>query len=120
MAVLVVDDDPLICSVVARVLARAGREVQTCPDADSALVAFDSTAEPFELLLTDVSMPGELDGIALAALVSERCPQLPIVIMSGNAGSLARVGEQAGVAATLAKPFTLAELGAVLELAVRP
>ena len=119
MVVLVVDDDPLVCSVVARVLTRAGREVRTCPDVDSALAAFDSAAEPFDLLLTDVSMPGELDGIALAGLIAERCPEVAIVVMSGDAGSLVRGGEQAGVTATLAKPFTLDELGDVVELVSR-
>ena len=117
--VLVVDDDPLICAVVERVLVRAGRTVRTCPDAASALAEFSLSGDPIGMLITDVSMPGELDGIALAGLIAERCPRLPIVIMSGDAGSLVRGGEQAGVAATLAKPFTLDELGDVVELVSR-
>jgi two-component system NtrC family sensor kinase len=119
VVVLVVDDDPLICSVLARVFTRSGREVHTCADAGAALAAFDSAAEPFDLLLTDVSMPGEIDGIALAGLVARRCPEMPIVLMSGDTGSLARGGKQAGVTATLAKPFTLDELGDALALASR-
>jgi two-component system cell cycle sensor histidine kinase/response regulator CckA len=109
--VLVVDDDPLICAVVATFLRREGREVRTYPDADAALAALDLVTEPIDIVVTDVSMPGELDGIALAALVARRRPETPVVLMSGSAGSLARGGRATGVWATLAKPFTLDELG---------
>jgi DNA-binding NtrC family response regulator len=115
VAVLVVDDDPLICSVVARVLVRAGTEVRTYPNADAALAALYATSDPIELLLTDVSMPGELDGIAFATLFAARCPEVPIVLMSGDPESLNRGGELLSIRATLAKPFTLAELDQALE-----
>ena len=109
MAVFVVDDDPLIRSLVARVLGRAGLDVRTYPDADAALAGLDANG-PLEMLVTDVSMPGSMDGIALAGRVAARYPQVPIVIMSGDAASLARGGQATGVAATLAKPFAMREL----------
>ena len=109
--VLVVDDDPLICAVVSRFLRREGRAVRTYPDADAAMAALDVVTEPIDMVLTDVSMPGELDGIDLAALLARRRPETPVVLMSGSAGSLARGGRATGVWATLAKPFTLDELG---------
>ena len=109
MAVFVVDDDPLICALVARVLTRAGLEVRTYADADTALAALEANG-PIEMLLTDVSMPGRLDGIDLACRVAARYPRTPIVLMSGDAGSLARGRELADVTATLAKPFTIREL----------
>jgi hypothetical protein len=50
-----------------------------------------------ELAITDVSMPGELDGIALATPVSERLAGVSIVLMSGDSASLARGGRAPGV-----------------------
>jgi DNA-binding NtrC family response regulator len=116
VAVFVVDDDPLICAVVSMVLARKGRAALTYPDADTAMAALDHASDPVELLITDVSMPGELDGIALAAIVAKRRPGIPIVLMSGSAGSLTRGGELSGVLSTLAKPFTLEQLDQALAL----
>jgi two-component system cell cycle sensor histidine kinase/response regulator CckA len=115
--VFVVDDDPLIRSIVARVLSRAGRTARTYSDAEAALAALTTCGDSPELVITDVSMPGELDGIALAARVSERLPGVPIVLMSGDSASLARVGRATGVTATLAKPFSLEQLGEALGLA---
>jgi CheY-like chemotaxis protein len=117
--VLVVDDDPFICSVVATFLRREGRAVRTYPDADAALAELELVTEPIDMVLTDISMPGELDGIDLAALLARRRPEIPVVLMSGSAGSLARGGRASGVWATLAKPFTLDELGDAIAAVAR-
>ncbi|HEY5433641.1 MAG TPA: response regulator [Candidatus Limnocylindrales bacterium] len=89
------------------------------PDAQAALAGLDTWVGPIDLLLTDVSMPGELDGIALAAVVAERRPEIPVVLMSGDAGSLERATGAPGVSATLAKPFTLEALCEALARAAR-
>ncbi len=109
VAVFVVGGDPSIRLVAARVLTRAGLEVRTYATAGAALPAIEADG-PIEMLLTDVAMPGELDGIALAEQLAERHPETMIVLMSGDAGSLVRGGELSGVSATLSKPFTLREL----------
>jgi DNA-binding NtrC family response regulator len=109
VAVFVVDDDPLICSLVAKVLTRAGLEVRTYADADTALAALEANG-PIEMLLTDVSMPGRIDGIGLAGRVAAKYPKTPIVLMSGDEESLARGRDISAVTATLAKPFTIREL----------
>ena len=116
MAVLICEDDPLIRFFIATVVGRVGKEALTYPDADAALAALDVCSDAIELLITDVSMPGERDGIEFAALVAQRRPEIPIVVMSGDPGSLARGGELSAVRATLAKPFSLDQLEAVLRL----
>jgi CheY-like chemotaxis protein len=69
----------------------------------------DPTSE-FVLVVTDVSMPGSMDGLELAAEIGRLRPGLPVIVVSGSVASLgrARVGEV--VRAVLQKPFRPAEL----------
>jgi DNA-binding NtrC family response regulator len=73
--------------------------------------------QPVELLLTDVMMPGGMDGIVLAAEARRRRPGLPVLLSSGYAGAPSRVA--AAGFPLLRKPFTLEELGTAIERAMR-
>jgi DNA-binding NtrC family response regulator len=112
--VVIAEDDLAIRLAISRMVERTGRAVAACPDADSALAELERLGDAAGLLITDVSMPGELDGIALAAHAARLSPDMPVVVMSGDAGSLARAERAGGVAATLAKPFDLSLLVSVL------
>ena len=79
-SILVLEDDDLVRDVVERALRRVGYDVTVVTRPSEALAL---TAErSFDLLLTDVVMP-EMTGEALARLVRERHPELPVVFMSG-------------------------------------
>lgn len=104
-----VDDDPLIRAVFGRLLERAGRLVRLCGDGAQALAELTTAGEAIGLLITDIAMPGELDGIELAARALALRPGMPILLMSGDTESLARGTAATGVSATLTKPFSLAE-----------
>jgi DNA-binding response OmpR family regulator len=78
--VLVVDDDPDIREFVETVLAENGFETMVAEDGLAALRAL--AAESFDLLLTDVRMPG-LDGFQLVARAREQKPDLRVLFMSG-------------------------------------
>ncbi len=83
--VLVVDDDPQVLRVAVRLMQRRGFEVRQAGGAEDALaVQADQIdkAEPIDLLLTDLVMPG-VNGRALARMLRERDPQLAVVFMSG-------------------------------------
>src|SRR5579862_6092333 len=79
--VLIVDDEPLVRDVVKMALEEAGFGVMTACDGDEALslVMFDY---PFDVLLTDVRMPGKHDGWSLAEKAREWRPELPVVYVS--------------------------------------
>jgi CheY-like chemotaxis protein len=81
--VLVVDDDPCVRAVGADILADAGFEVLEACDAAEALAMLEAHPD-IGVVFSDVEMPGPLDGVALASLVSERRPGVGIVLASGG------------------------------------
>ena len=81
-AILVVDDDEAFCYVAAKVLRQAGYRVSVAPDHRLALEILDS-AEPIDLLITDIVMPGHVNGFALARMARMRRLDLKVLYMSG-------------------------------------
>ena len=85
LRILLAEDDPKVRSVVARLLRGAGFAVTEAHSGDAALVVFQQMAERPDVLLTDVVMPGALQGPMLARKLKEMDPDLAIVFMSGYA-----------------------------------
>ena len=81
MRILLVDDESEILAALAEVLTDLGHSVTCCGDGEDALARFAD--ESFDLVLSDVRMP-KMDGIQLAEALAERCPGLPIVLISGH------------------------------------
>ena len=101
--ILVIDDEPLIRLDARRILEDVGYTVLEASTADQAMQLL---AEPdaFDAILTDVEMPGSVNGLDLARTVDGRLPAVAIVIMSGR-----RLPQRADMplkAAFVAKPFT--------------
>lgn len=105
-----VDDDPVVRSLAGRVLRRSGMGCLGFASADDALPALAELRGEVSVLVTDVQMPGSLDGLGLAAHAEEAHPGLPVIVMSGSPGSLERAAALAPVVATLGKPFAPSEL----------
>jgi CheY-like chemotaxis protein len=103
--VLVVEDEDVVRGLVRHVLAGDGHDVAVAANADEALALVESG--PFDLLLTDLTLPG-VDGGALAARLRERDPGLKVVYMSGHADDAVADGHPASV--FLQKPFAAGEL----------
>lgn len=81
--VLVVDDEPLLRMDVTATLEEAGCVVLEAASADEALRMMESGAH-VDLLVTDVQMPGSMDGIQLSAAVHSRWPTTEVVVTSGR------------------------------------
>jgi len=109
--VLLVEDNEDVAAGVAAVLETFGCEVRHEPTADQ---AFDvlTGGERFELVLSDIQMPGKLNGIDLAEKVRNAWPSQKIALMTGYADELERA-RRLGVA-ILAKPFNIEELHALV------
>ena len=105
--ILVVDDDPQLRDVLLRVLSRGGHDVVLAGDGAEALQRLRSGAS-FDLLVTDVVMPG-VDGGELIAAVRDAFPSLRVLTVSGYVGDLAARKLPDDVA-WLQKPFTAAQL----------
>jgi len=83
VSVLVVEDEVLIRMDIADSLAQDGYEVFEAGNADEAIELLEAS-DAIRLVLTDVDMPGSMDGLKLAAAVRDRWPPVRIIVMSGH------------------------------------
>ena len=114
--ILLVEDEDAVRRTVARILTERGHAVVEAVSGDAALAAFERATAPFDLLLTDVVMPGTLQGPMLAKELTRRAPGLGIVFMSGYANEAAVHGN--GLRPDdhyLMKPIQRRELLSVIE-----
>jgi len=81
--VLVVDDEPGVTRVISRQLERDGHVVRVALDAQQALAILDAEGPLPDLVLTDLVMPGKMQGHELAAHIRETYPNVQVVLMSG-------------------------------------
>lgn len=110
--VLIAEDEAGVREFVARALEIAGHDVTTAEDGLLALDALD--VDEFDLLLTDIVMPG-MDGIALALKVADTWPDTRILLMSGYAAERQRAHNlDALVHRVVAKPFSLKDISAAV------
>src|SRR5207244_7760613 len=106
--ILVAEDEAAVSAFVVRALGHRGHEVVAVADGIEALHRLG--AESFDLLLTDIVMPG-LDGIALALKVAKEFPALRILLMTGYAAERQRAHNlSALVHDVIPKPFTLTDI----------
>ncbi|MEX2531801.1 MAG: ATP-binding protein [Gemmatimonadota bacterium] len=106
---LLVDDDPAVLRVTARILDRRGYQVTTAEGARAAVELLAEEGVRFDLLLTDQTMP-EFTGLEVIRRCREAGRNLPVVLMSGYLPDDVR-GEADRFGATLLpKPFDRGEL----------
>ena len=112
--VLYVDDEEAVVDVGAATLEALGYKVTAATDATRALADFRSRPYEFDVLVTDLSMPG-LSGAELARRAREIRPGLPVVLTSGYVRPEDRDAlRRAGDVELLLKPNLVAELGSTL------
>lgn len=108
--ILLAEDDDSMRDFLAKALTRAGHEVEAVADGEEGLEALGTEAGAFELLLTDIVMPG-VDGIELARRAAEIDPALKIMFITGFAAVALNAGLSARrEAKVLSKPFHLRDL----------
>lgn len=108
--IFLVEDEDAVRAFSARALQNKGYSVVEFPNADLAFEAI-SAGKPFDLLLTDMVMPGSMDGETLAKLTKEKKPDAKIILMSGYSEDFARHGkDESKTFSFLPKPFSLAQL----------
>lgn len=117
--VLLVEDDAEVRDLTFELLKDMGHRVVAADTAKTAMARLEKDSG-FDLLLTDIVLPGGVNGVELSHRVHARIPQLKIVYMTGYADDALRhqalPDERANY---LAKPFRKAELSAALEKALR-
>jgi two-component system, cell cycle response regulator CpdR len=110
--ILIAEDEASVQEFVQRALQHAGHETVAVADGLAALAALKGS--DFDLLLTDIVMPG-LDGISLALKVSKDHPDMKILLMTGYASERQRAYNlEALIHRVVSKPFTLEQICAAV------
>lgn len=116
---MVVDDEKMVCSLYRRGLVKAGYLVDVFNDSSEALSQFLVAPEEYDVIVTDMMMPG-LTGDRLAAEILRARPQTPIILCSGY---LRDVNEEdlykIGIKAFIEKPLVIQDLIRVISRITR-
>jgi signal transduction histidine kinase len=105
--ILVVDDQPIICELIADYLVQEGHTVKTVASGGEALTAFRD--EEFDLVITDELMAG-MTGTQLAAAIKEFTPPRPVILLTGYGDVGEGERSRPDVDLVLGKPVTLQDL----------
>jgi len=107
--ILVADDDEAILELILTILRDEGYRVTPAINGDVALVILQQRL-PFQLLITDIAMPGLLDGYALARKARELRPEMQIIYMTGFASMASVRSRGAPYGEMIIKPWTTQRL----------
>jgi CheY-like chemotaxis protein len=106
--VLLVEDEFLLSDMISEVLAEHGFEVYAVANARDALRHL-TCGSPCDILLTDINLPGSIDGAALARIARELRPNLPVVYASGAYSRIEELDAVSG-AIFVPKPYNANKL----------
>jgi DNA-binding response OmpR family regulator len=119
--ILVVDDDPMICSAIRTWLEEGGFAVFVADGGETGLSALDSST--FDLMIVDIFMP-HMHGFESVRLFHQRAPTVPLIAISGYVFAEQRMPTpdflsmalELGATRCLRKPFTPKTLMAVIDM----
>ena len=121
MRIGLLEDDPELCALFKEILANSGHAVSIYRDGLAILAALHleeptTLISPFDVLLVDLILSGDIDGVQVIQQVRMKYPDLPIVVISAVTSShLEAVTRQYPGVKTLQKPFKLRQLLAAIE-----
>lgn len=114
--VLMIDDDPELTEIVTSSLEFSGYRVTSAPTGTD---AFKALAEPFDVVILDVMLPG-IDGFEVVQLIRSRDEHTPVLFLTARSAVEDRVrGLRLGGDDYLTKPFSMAELLARIDALIR-
>jgi CheY-like chemotaxis protein len=107
-----VEDNPEVAAATKPLLEALGCSVSHVANADAALDALTATTTPFDVVLSDILMPGSLNGLDLAMMLRHQNPGLPVLLMTGYAAQTGQA--MASGFQVLAKPVSAAALATAI------
>ena len=112
LRILLVEDNPQVTEVATSLLTERGHSVTHAENADEAIGTLNSGLT-FDLVFSDLVMPGERDGLDLARIVRERWPQLPLLLATGYSDAANRATQEGFT--LLIKPYPPSTLFAAIQ-----
>jgi DNA-binding NtrC family response regulator len=103
VTILLIEDEGLIRMATAAMLEDAGYHVREAMNADEALVALDADSQ-IDIVITDVQMPGKIDGLELVEIISSKYPHIQSLVTSGRASL--NEARDCGAKKFITKPYT--------------
>jgi signal transduction histidine kinase len=117
LRILLVEDEPEVAAGTGALLEVMGHRVSHLPNADAAVERLygsaTATRNEFDVVISDVSMPGTLSGIDLAERLAREPDAPPVILVTGYAAELDRIATAR--TRVLSKPFDIAVLEQVLD-----
>jgi CheY-like chemotaxis protein len=110
-SILVVDDEALIRMATTYIVEDAGYSVVEAANADEAIIILERCPD-FAAVLTDINMPGSMDGLQLSRLIRDRWPLIGLVVTSGR--FVAKAAQMPVGVHFISKPYTPNEIVSAL------
>jgi len=108
--ILLVEDESGVREIAAKALQLSGYTVIEAEDSDTALEAFKHNYNRIDILVSDVVLPGRLNGIDIAKIMRARKPGIGVLLMSGYAQeAITKSGDLPDRSVFLSKPFSLGD-----------
>ncbi len=108
--ILVVEDNLEVLELAREILTGVGYQVTTATSGDEGLSVFEQSPKAFDLLFSDLVMPGGMNGISLAAEINRRRPEIPVLLTTGYNEELVIDGPSRPAMDVIGKPYRRAEL----------
>ena len=113
--------DPIsLALIIARILERLGYTVTTTQSVQEALTLWEAANahSPFDLVIVDMVLPGQLDGVEAVEQIRQLCPGQKALMATGYAPEQMHVSARQGTLPWLQKPYTLIEPAAAVRTAL--
>lgn len=106
-SILIVEDEFLIRMALSDYLQECGFKVYEARDAAEAIAVLQTDNVLVDCVFSDVRMPGDMDGFALARWIRRHCPGLPVLLTSGDTQKVETASELCRSEPLFAKPYDL-------------
>jgi CheY-like chemotaxis protein len=108
--ILIVEDNPDVTEVTSALVKELGYTIRLAPDVETALAMLE--AEPFDLIFSDIRVPGKMDGLGLAKTLRAQRPLLPVLLASGSTELIEHAQKEFPA---LQKPYDISQLDRAIQ-----